>query len=128
MGLILITHDLGVVAEMADQVVVMYAGRVVEQGGVQEVFKNPKMPYTRGLLNSVPTLSQDPTGKEKKKRLETIPGIVPNLLYLPRGCRFQERCGFVQDECRLAEPELRTIPAVHPVGEIQRLIRCGRDI
>jgi oligopeptide/dipeptide ABC transporter ATP-binding protein len=128
MGLILITHDLGVVAEMAHQVVVMYAGRVVEQGGVREVFKNPKMPYTRGLLNSVPTLSQDPTGKVKKKRLETIPGIVPNLLYLPRGCRFQERCTFVQDECRLAEPGLREVAALHPTPEISHQIRCGRDI
>ena len=95
MGLILITHDLGVVAEMADEVVVMYAGRVVEQGPVHEIFANPKMPYTRGLLNRIPTLTKDPTGKIKKKRLETIPGIVPNLLHLPQGCRFQERCTYV---------------------------------
>src|SRR5947209_6632376 len=82
MGLILITHDLGVVAEMADEVVVMYAGRVVEQATVREVFGHPKMPYTRGLLNSIPTLSKDPTGRVKKNRLETIPGIVPNMLHL----------------------------------------------
>jgi len=121
LGLILITHDLGVVAEMADEVVVMYAGKVVEQAPVVELFKNPKMPYTRGLLNSIPTLSRDPTGKVKKSRLEAIPGIVPNLLELPRGCRFQERCSFVVDACRSVEPELRTIAENHE-------IRCARDI
>jgi oligopeptide/dipeptide ABC transporter ATP-binding protein len=129
MGLILITHDLGVVAEMAHEVVVMYAGRVVEQGSVHEIFKNPKMPYTRGLLNSIPTLSKDPTGKIKKKRLETIPGIVPNLLYLPKGCRFQDRCTFVVDECRAREPELRKIPQVtQEPTTAQHAIRCSRDI
>jgi peptide/nickel transport system ATP-binding protein/oligopeptide transport system ATP-binding protein len=121
MGLILITHDLGVVAEVADEVVVMYAGRVVEKGQVGEIFANPKMPYTRGLLNSIPTLSQDPTGKIKRKRLETIPGIVPSLLHLPRGCRFQERCTYVIDECRQREPDLRKIGETHS-------IRCVRDI
>ena len=125
MGLILITHDLGVVAEVADEVVVMYAGRVVEQGSVKEIFASPQMPYTRGLLNSIPTLSQDPTGKVKKSRLEAIPGIVPNLLHLPRGCRFQERCSYVMEQCRQEEPGLRV------VGEskaIPHSIRCVRDI
>jgi len=121
MGLILITHDLGVVAEMCDEVVVMYAGRVVEKSNVLETFKNPKMPYTRGLLNSIPTLSKDPTGKLKRTRLETIPGIVPNLLQLPVGCRFQERCSFVIDACKQAEPDLRAIGTDH-------MIRCVRDI
>ena len=121
LGLILITHDLGVVAEMADDVAVMYAGRVVEQAPVVELFKNPKMPYTRALLNSIPTLSQDPTGKVKKSRLEAIPGIVPNLLALPTGCRFQERCSYVIDGCKSAEPELRTVGDNH-------LIRCSRDV
>jgi peptide/nickel transport system ATP-binding protein/oligopeptide transport system ATP-binding protein len=129
MGLILITHDLGVVAEMAHEVAVMYAGRVVEQGSVHEIFKNPKMPYTRGLLNSIPTLSKDPTGKVKKRRLETIPGIVPNLLHLPKGCRFQERCTFVTDACRESEPRLRTIPKVTTESaSIEHAIRCARDI
>jgi oligopeptide/dipeptide ABC transporter ATP-binding protein len=132
MGIILITHDLGVVAEMADEVAVMYAGRVVERGDVREIFANPKMPYTRGLLNSIPTLSKDPTGRVKKSRLETIPGIVPNLLHLPKGCRFQERCTFVIDACRQAEPELRQIPRVAPAaaatGELPHTIRCVRDI
>ena len=109
MALILITHDLGVVAEVADDVAVMYAGRVVEKGSVRDIFKNPSHPYTRGLLNSIPTLSKDPTGKVKKKRLEAIPGIVPSLLELPQGCRFQERCTFVSSECKGTEPGLRTI-------------------
>ncbi|MBU6375857.1 MAG: ABC transporter ATP-binding protein [Bdellovibrionales bacterium] len=121
LGLILITHDLGVVAEMADEVAVMYAGRIVEQAPVLEIFKNPKMPYTRALLNSIPTLSKDPTGKIKKTRLEAIPGIVPNLLELPQGCRFQERCSFVIDRCKSVEPELRTVAPQHQ-------IRCVRDI
>ena len=125
MALILITHDLGVIAEVADEVLVMYAGKVVEQGKVEDIFSRPKMPYTLGLLNSIPTLIKDPTGKPRKKRLETIPGIVPNLLDLPRGCRFQERCSYVIDRCREAEPELRVI------GQDQDLphsIRCVRDI
>jgi oligopeptide/dipeptide ABC transporter ATP-binding protein len=125
MAIILITHDLGVVAEIADEVVVMYAGRVVEQGSVQEIFSNPKMPYTRGLLNSIPTLSKDPTGRIKKKRLETIPGIVPNLLHLPQGCRFQERCTYVIDACRAQEPGLRVVAENR---EIPHTIRCVRDI
>jgi len=128
LALILITHDLGVVAEMADEVVVMYAGKVVEQGDVYEIFANPKMPYTRGLLNSIPTLTKDPTGRVKKKRLETIPGIVPNLLHLPQGCRFQERCGYVIDECRQKEPELRTIAQKVADAGLPHAIRCVRDI
>jgi peptide/nickel transport system ATP-binding protein/oligopeptide transport system ATP-binding protein len=128
LALMLITHDLGVIAEMADEVVVMYAGKVVEQGEVHEIFANPKMPYTRGLLNSIPTLTKDPTGRVKKKRLETIPGIVPNLLHLPQGCRFQERCTFVIDECRVKEPDLRTIAQKDAAQAIPHAIRCVRDI
>jgi oligopeptide/dipeptide ABC transporter ATP-binding protein len=121
MGLILITHDLGVVAEMAHEVVVMYAGRVVEQGSVREIFKNPKMPYTRGLLNSIPSMS--------KGRLETIPGIVPNLLHLPKGCRFQERCTYVLDACRQGEPDLRKIPPlIQESASVDHSIRCLRDL
>lgn len=122
LGLILITHDLGVVAEMADEVVVMYAGKVVEQAPVREVFARPKMPYTRGLLNSIPSLH--PTAVGAKKRLEAIPGIVPSLLDLPKGCRFQERCVHVVDACRGAEPELRQVGAPSD----QHSIRCVRDL
>jgi peptide/nickel transport system ATP-binding protein/oligopeptide transport system ATP-binding protein len=125
MALILITHDLGVVAEVADDVLVMYAGRVAEQGTVREIFARPKHPYTKGLLNSIPTLSKDPTGKIKKKRLETIPGIVPSLLALPQGCRFQDRCPFVIDACRGDEPSLRTIG---DDPQLPHAIRCIRDI
>jgi len=122
MALILITHDLGVVAEMADEVLVMYAGRIVEQGAVREIFANPKMPYTKGLLNSIPNLARGADGRMKKKRLEAIPGIVPDLLDLPRGCRFQDRCAHVGDECRSCEPELRAVP-----GQVPHFIRCVRD-
>jgi peptide/nickel transport system ATP-binding protein len=125
LAIILITHDLGVVAEVCDDVIVMYAGRVVEQATVEEIFKNPKHPYTRGLLNSIPTLKRDETGKLEKRRLETIPGIVPSLLELPKGCRFQDRCSFVIDACRAAEPELRTIK---DDNHLPHAIRCIRDI
>jgi len=125
MAMILITHDLGVVAEVCDDVLVMYAGTVVEQGTVEEIFKNPKHPYTRGLLNSIPTLTKDPTGKVKKKRLETIPGIVPSLLDLPVGCRFQDRCPYVIDGCRTEEPALRKIK---DDAHLPHAIRCIRDI
>ncbi len=122
LGLVLITHDLGVVAEMADEVVVMYAGKVVEQAPVREVFARPRMPYTRGLLNSIPSLH--PTAVGSKKRLEAIPGIVPSLLDLPKGCRFQERCVHVVDACRGAEPELRRVGAPSDLHSI----RCVRDL
>ncbi len=115
LGLLLITHDLGVVAEMAHDVVVMYAGRVVERAPVNEIFKSPKHPYTRGLLNSIPVLSRDPTGKVKKSRLEPIPGIVPSLFDLPVGCRFQERCSLVADDCRTSEPLLRELSGIRSV-------------
>ncbi|MDR3606693.1 MAG: ABC transporter ATP-binding protein [Oligoflexia bacterium] len=126
MGLILITHDLGVVAEVADEVMVMYAGNTVEQGSVREIFSNPKMPYTRGLLNSIPKLSH---GAEKRTRLDTIPGIVPNLLRLPKGCRFQDRCSYVTDVCKGVEPELRQIAMATPSDNVgSHRIRCARDI
>jgi peptide/nickel transport system ATP-binding protein len=125
LGIIMITHDLGVVAEVCDDVIVMYAGTVAEQGTVHEIFKNPKHPYTRGLLNSIPTLSKDPTGKTKKDRLETIPGIVPSLLDLPTGCRFQDRCPHVIDACKGAEPELRVIK---DDNHLPHAIRCIRDL
>jgi oligopeptide/dipeptide ABC transporter ATP-binding protein len=117
MAIMLITHDLGVVAEMAHEVIVMYAGTVVERAPVRELFASPKHPYTQGLLNSIPVLGKDPTGKVKKSRLEPIPGIVPSLLDLPPGCRFQERCKYVTAECKGVEPELRQIGP-------ERQVRC----
>lgn len=120
LSIVLITHDLGVVAEMADDVMVMYAGRTVEQGKVRDIFANPRHPYTLGLLNSIPSM-HSATSKQKT-RLEAIPGIVPNLLHLPHGCRFQERCKYVIDDCKTREPDLR------PVSEPFHSIRCIREV
>lgn len=102
-SLILITHDLGVVAEMCDDVAVMYAGKIIEQGSVEDIFYRPRHPYTRGLLDSIPHFE---TG-EKLDSLKTIPGMVPHLLKLPKGCRFQDRCFKVHAACRDKEPTLQ---------------------
>lgn len=99
-GILLITHDLGVVAEMANNVAVMYAGKIVEEAPVDELFGEPKHPYTQGLLSSIPVLG------EVKERLAVIPGSVPSLRNLPPGCRFAGRCPFVMDICRTEEPGL----------------------
>lgn len=118
-GMILITHDLGVVAEMCQDVVVMYAGKVVEYGTVEDIFYRPKHPYTRGLLDSIPHFE---TG-HKLDELKTIKGMVPSLLDLPKGCRFQERCPNVQNDCRQIEPKLENMggrqfaACYHPVAE-----------
>jgi oligopeptide/dipeptide ABC transporter ATP-binding protein len=109
MAVMLITHDLGVIAETADRVVVMYAGRVVEEAAVKELFDNPLHPYTQGLLESLPRLE---TGKGRR-RLQAIPGLVPNLLELPAGCKFAPRCPQVVDQCWPTEPELLEIRAGH---------------
>jgi oligopeptide/dipeptide ABC transporter ATP-binding protein len=103
MSTILITHDLGVVAEVCQEVVVMYAGKVVEKSSVKELFQNPKHPYTKGLLASIPKLA------DQKKRLTTIPGMVPSLGNLPKGCRFQTRCAFADESCKQAEPVLKQV-------------------
>jgi len=107
-AVILITHDLGVIAEMADRVAVMYAGRIVEQSDVQTLFEEPLHPYTQGLIASIPILGQI------KERLEVIPGTVPNLINLPPGCRFAPRCRarlqYQLGICTEVEPDL--IPAV----------------
>ncbi|MEU8542489.1 ABC transporter ATP-binding protein [Streptomyces sp. NPDC048717] len=100
MGLILITHDLGVVADVADKIAVMYAGRIVEQAPVREIYKAPAHPYTRGLLESIPRLDQ------KGQELYAIQGLPPNLLHIPPGCAFNPRCPLAQDVCRTDEPPL----------------------
>ena len=102
-AIILITHDLGVVAEVADDVVVMYAGRVVEQGPVQALFDTPQHPYTVGLLGSIPRLDGEQT------RLAAINGQVPNPLRLPPGCSFADRCPFADAYCHAATPELVSV-------------------
>ncbi len=112
-AIVLITHDLGVVAEMADRVAVMYAGEIVEQADVRELFTDPRHPYTRGLIGSVPTLG------EVKEQLATIPGSVPNLIDLPAGCRFAPRCTTrVEQHVEPAErlhPPLREVAPGHEV-------------
>ena len=116
MSILLITHDLGVVAEMAERVSVMYAGRVVEAGTALQVFKSPRHPYTRGLLNSVPRVDK---AAEKQERLTAIEGVVPNPLYLPSGCAFHPRCPYVKEECKQA------IPPLESTGDGQ-FVRCIR--
>jgi oligopeptide/dipeptide ABC transporter ATP-binding protein len=103
-AIVLITHDLGVVAEMADHVAVMYAGHIVEEAEVNQLFDAPKHPYTQGLLASIPVLGQ------VKDRLDVIPGSVPNLRNLPPGCRFANRCPHVMDICRKEDPALFLLP------------------
>lgn len=100
MSILLITHDLGVVAEMADYVIVMYSGKIVEEGEVVELFKNPKHPYTRGLLKSKPVVGQ------RLEELYSIPGQVPNPLELEASCYFHDRCGECMPVCRSREPQL----------------------
>ena len=107
MAILMITHDLGVVAEVCKYVIVMYAGRIVEQGPVEQIFTAPQHPYTEGLLRSIPRLGQ------KVHSLPTIEGSVPSLAALPTGCRFQDRCEHVHDKCRSAEPPLSLIKEAH---------------
>jgi oligopeptide/dipeptide ABC transporter ATP-binding protein len=105
-AMILITHDLGVVAENADRVVVMYAGRKVEEAAVDELFDNPSHPYTIGLLGSIPQLESAALARGRRPRLTEIKGMVPSLANLPPGCTFAARCGFATDQCRAAYPPL----------------------
>jgi oligopeptide/dipeptide ABC transporter ATP-binding protein len=98
MAILLITHDLGLIAQMASRVIVMYAGQVIEEGLVTDLFHDPLHPYTRGLLGSIPVLGRKFTAG--RRQLEEIPGIVPSLFDMPRGCRFHLRCPQVMDVCR----------------------------
>ena len=116
-AIIMITHDLGVVAEVADDVLVMYAGNVVENGPVRDIFHAPRHPYTWGLLGSLPRLDDDP-----EHRLTQIPGQPPSLLRPPSGCRFHPRCPYVMDVCRSEFPELKPVP-----GEAYHAQRCWLD-
>jgi oligopeptide/dipeptide ABC transporter ATP-binding protein len=100
MAVILITHDLGVVAEFVDRVIVMYAGRVVESAGVHPTFEQPLHPYTEGLLGSIPSLD------DERERLQVIPGVVPSPLALPPGCRYSPRCPYARDACAAQDPPL----------------------
>ncbi|MGQ0522971.1 MAG: ABC transporter ATP-binding protein [Betaproteobacteria bacterium] len=113
-AIVLITHDLGVVAEMAQRVVVMYAGRKVEEAPVQALFAQPRHPYTRGLLNSIPRLHAAPV--DGRKRLAEIPGVVPSLRESIAGCIFAPRCTFATERCRREYPPLETKAGGHTVA------------
>lgn len=108
MAMIFITHDLGVIAEIADHVAVMYGGRIVESAPVEELFKNPSHPYTKGLLSSIPRLDG-----ASKVRLETIEGMVPSLHDMPEGCRFENRCPYSDDGCTKQRPPVTKIGPSH---------------
>lgn len=110
-SLIMITHDLGVIAEIADRIAIMYAGKIVEYANKRTIFYRPLHPYTFGLLTSIPRLDIE------MKRLNVIPGIVPNPLHFPEGCKFNPRCSFVTDRCKEEEPQLIEVEEGH-------LVRC----
>jgi len=112
-AIMLITHDLGVVAEMAQRVIVMYAGKIVEQADVRSLFQNPLHPYTEGLLRSIPSINKE------KERLYVIEGMVPNPVRMPAGCRFNPRCPYAMDICREQEPSLVEVGG--------RLVSCWRQ-
>ena len=114
-AILLITHDLGVVAESVEEVAVMYLGRIVEQAAVNELFADPRHPYTIGLLGSIPKLHED------RDRLQVIEGLVPDPLHMPRGCRFHPRCPFVEAVCREEEPPTTRLPGDH-------LVQCWREV
>ncbi|MGJ4926946.1 ABC transporter ATP-binding protein [Bradyrhizobium sp. HKCCYLS2038] len=116
MSIMLITHAMGVVAEVAQRVVVMYAGRVAEEAPVDRLFANPRHPYTQGLIRSIPRID---LAAVKKSRLESIPGSVPKLINPPEGCRFASRCRFAIPACKAAQPELREIEPGHKVACIR---------
>jgi len=110
MAILIITHDLGVIAEVADEVIVMYAGKIVESAPVADLFADPQHPYTIGLLGSIPRLDVD------RERLSTIEGTVPSPNNQPKGCRFSPRCPFADRQCREEPPPLRDISAGHKVA------------
>ena len=113
--MLLITHDLGVVAEVADRVCVMYTGKIVEESPVNEIFENPKHPYTQGLLRSVPKMRA--VGAAKETRLQTIDGTVPSPTNLPTGCHFAPRCPSKMEQCTHGE-----VPLIQLENEVK--VRC----
>lgn len=115
--MLLITHDLGVVAQNCDKVAVIYSGEIVEYGSVLDVFKKMEHPYTKGLFNSIPHIHSD------VRRLSPIPGLMPDPTEVPAGCRFRERCPYADGRCEKEQPELVQIAENHFV----RCFRCGRN-
>jgi oligopeptide/dipeptide ABC transporter ATP-binding protein len=123
-AIMLITHDLGVVAELAERVVVMYAGKIVEEADVVPLFGEPLHPYTVGLLGSIPKLT------EQQERLQVIEGVVPNPAFMPKGCRFHPRCKEAREICKVEEPELMELSPGHHVAcwkytEFRRMKEVG---
>jgi peptide/nickel transport system ATP-binding protein len=104
MAVLLITHDLGVVSEAADRVIVMYCGKIVEEADVRSLFSNPMHPYTSGLMNSIPQIDDD-----SGERLSMIRGMVPDPLHMPEGCSFSDRCDYCMERCAREMPELKEI-------------------
>jgi peptide/nickel transport system ATP-binding protein len=129
MGMILVTHDLGVVANRTDEIAVMYAGRVVEQAPTAELFAHTRMPYTEALLRSIPRLTE-----ASHTRLRAIPGRPPDLAAQIQGCRFAPRCPYVQEQCRVEEPPLRAAGQGHffrcwyPVGSPEGDAALSRNV
>jgi peptide/nickel transport system ATP-binding protein len=113
MAIMLITHDMGVIAETAQRVVVMYAAKVAEEAPVKDLFKEPLHPYTQGLLRSIPRID---TAATQKHRLQAIPGVVPQLIDVPPGCRFAPRCQFVKSVCSEKDPVLKEVKPGHKVS------------
>lgn len=113
-SIVLITHNLGLIAGMAKRVLVMYTGKVVEEAPMEDLFREPLHPYTQGLLESIPWIGKKL--KTGRRQLQEIPGMVPSLLEMPKGCRFHPRCSHVMDICRKEEP-----PSVHP-GDHRRVL------
>ena len=109
MSMVMITHDLGIVAEVCDEVAVMYAGRIVERGTLREVFKNTKHPYTEGLFNSLPN------PRDRKAELIPIPGLMPDPANLPEGCAFADRCPYATESCRKEQPQPHYFSETHSV-------------
>jgi oligopeptide/dipeptide ABC transporter ATP-binding protein len=126
-AIVLITHDMGVVAENADRVVVMYAGRKVEEAGAKELFEAPGHPYTRGLLGSIPNVEAAAHIRGRRPRLNEIRGIVPSLANLPKGCTFAPRCALATDECRASYPPLLQYRPDHWVAcwHAERVLGAG---
>jgi peptide/nickel transport system ATP-binding protein len=120
-SIMLITHDLGVVAEMADFVVVMYSGRVVERGTAQDIYKNPAHPYTLGLMKSKPVLNHH------VDRLYSIPGRVPNPVHMPNYCYFRDRCEFASEKCAGAYPAEAALSPTHRVSCSRNDIARGKE-
>jgi oligopeptide/dipeptide ABC transporter ATP-binding protein len=115
-GMLFITHDLGVVAQVADRVAVMYTGRIVEQGPAREVLTRPRHPYTKGLLAASPTL--------ERGKLEPIPGTVPQLNALPPGCTFAPRCAWRREDCVASVPVLKRIAVETSAAAAEHSARC----